>query len=60
MDINLKNLTEEQKAKAKGLETAEELIAFAEQEGIELSDEQLETISGGWNTIDCGTDPDYR
>ena len=41
-------LTEEQKAKAKACKTAEELRALAEAEDFELTDEQLESISGGW------------
>ena len=46
------NLTDEQIESAKKLETAEELLAFAKDEGIEISDEQLEGISGGWSK--CG------
>lgn len=41
------NLTDEQKEKAKECKTPEELLAFAEKEGIELSDELLNGISGG-------------
>ncbi len=49
------NLTPELKEEAKG-KTAEELIALAEQKGIELSDEQLERVSGGntgWTGHTC-------
>ncbi len=41
------NITPEFAEKAKG-KTPEEIVALAQQEGIELTDEQLETISGGW------------
>lgn len=43
----LKGLTEEQIAKVKACKNSEELLKLAKEEGIELSDEQLEAISGG-------------
>ncbi len=43
----LKGLSEEQVAKVKACKSHEELLALAKKEGIELTDEQLETISGG-------------
>ena len=43
------DLTEEQKAKVMACKTVEELIALAEAEGVELSDEQLNAIAGGDN-----------
>ena len=43
----LKGLTEEQIAKVKACKNHEELLALAKAEGIELTDEQLQTISGG-------------
>ena len=43
----LKGLTEEQIAKVKACKNSEELLALAKEEGIELTDEQLEAISGG-------------
>ena len=42
----LKDLSEEQIAKAKACKSQEELLNFAKAEGIELSDEQLESVSG--------------
>ena len=45
--MNIENLTPEQIEKAKLCQTAEELVVFAEQEGIELSDAQLDSLSGG-------------
>ena len=41
-------LTDEVKARLKGCETPEELLALAREEGYELSDEELESVSGGW------------
>ena len=43
----LKGLTDEQIAKVKGCKTQEEMLALAKAEGIELTDEQLEAVSGG-------------
>lgn len=45
MEFN--DLTEEQKAKAKACKTHEELLALAQEEGMELSADELESISGG-------------
>ena len=42
------SLTEEQKEKAKECKTMDELIAFAGREGIELPDEMLDSVSGGY------------
>ena len=46
----LKGLSEEQVAKIKACKNQEEMLAVAKEEGIELTDEQLEAVSGG-----CGT-----
>lgn len=43
----LKGLSEEQIAKVKACKTIEELLKLAKEEGIELTSEQLEAISGG-------------
>lgn len=43
----LKGLIEEQIAKVKACKSQEEMLALAKQEGIELTDEQLEAVSGG-------------
>ena len=43
----LKGLSEEQIAKIKSCKTQEEILKLAKEEGIELTDEQLATISGG-------------
>ena len=49
----LKGLTEEQIAKVKACKSQEELLALAKEEGIELTDEQLEAVSGGF----CDSSP---
>ena len=41
------SLTDEQKEKVKACTSAEELVKFAGEEGIELPDDVLEEISGG-------------
>ena len=43
----LKGLSEEQIAKIRACKSQEELLAQAKHEGIELTDEQLEAVSGG-------------
>ena len=47
----LKGLTEEQIKKVEACKSTDEIIALAKAEGVELSEEQLEAVSGG-----CGTD----
>ncbi len=46
-DELLKGLSEEQKKKVAECKSAEEVLALAKAEGVELNDEQLEAISGG-------------
>ena len=43
----LKGLSKEQLMKAKACKSKEELLALAKEEGIELTNEQLEAVSGG-------------
>ena len=43
----LKGLTEEQIAKVKACKNQEEILKLAKEEDIELTDEQLEAVSGG-------------
>ena len=45
--MEFENLTEEQKAKVMACKTADELVALAKEEGVDLSDEQLDSIAGG-------------
>ena len=51
-------LSEDLKAKAASCKTASELIELAKAEGIELTDEQLDAISGGINWFGCDVDGD--
>lgn len=44
---NVSNLTEDQIEKAKDITSTDELLKFAADEKIDLTDEQLEFISGG-------------
>ena len=44
----LKGLTEEQINKVKECKSPEEIFALAKEEGIELTEEQLEAVSGGF------------
>ncbi len=43
----LKGLSEEQIAKLKECKDQEEMLAAAKEEGVELTDEQLDAVSGG-------------
>ena len=52
--MNINELSEEVKAKLRECKSAEELRALAEKEGIELTDELLEAVSGGWDFPDKG------
>ena len=49
-----KGLSEEQMAKLKNCNNVKELLALAKQEGVELTDDQLEAVNGG-----CGTTTGY-
>lgn len=46
--MDFEDLSDEQKARVRACGTAEELVALAKEEGVELTDEQLEGVSGGW------------
>ena len=48
----LKGLSEEQVAKVKACKNQEEILKVAKEEGIELTDEQLEAVSGGCGTVE--------
>ena len=45
--MEFENLTDEQKELVKACKSPEELLALAQQEGYELSDAELEAVSGG-------------
>ena len=57
------DLTDEQKARAEACKTPEEVLELARQTGYELSEEELEAVSGGdWDCmsvcsskVECGT-----
>ena len=64
--MDIKSLTSEQMEKAKACATADELVALAKEEGIELNDTELDAIAGGeeeWYSL-CedneGNCPKYR
>ena len=50
--MDIEKLDPALKAKIKGCETTEEILALAKEEGYELSDSELAGISGGWGS--CG------
>lgn len=49
----LEALTDEQKKKIKNAKNPEELLAIAKEAGYELSQEQLNDVSGGGVWDDC-------
>ena len=51
----LKGLTDEQIAKVKVCKNTAEILSLAKNEGIELTEEQLEAVSGGM--CSCGPCP---
>ena len=57
-NINWDNLSDELKEKAKACKTADEFVALADSEGVDLTDEQMEAISGGggWETCAAACD----
>ena len=55
--MRFEDLTPQLKEKAIACKTPEELLALAEDEGIELTDEELASVSGGgWKEPSCGDD----
>ena len=56
MDISkmtMDDLSDETRAKLLECKTPEDILALAKAEGIELTDEDLEEISGGIDWISC-------
>ena len=56
----LKGLTKEQIVKVKACKNTEEILKVAAEEGVELTEEQLEAVSGGSSCFDttcpkCGS-----
>ena len=60
----LKGLTKEQIAKVKACKNSDELLMLAKAEGVELTDEQIEAVSGGgcFSSMKCPncSSKDYR
>ncbi len=54
--MDLSNLSDDLKAKARECKTTEELLALASEEGVELSDAELENVSGGYDWKPCTSD----
>ena len=46
--MNVNDLSPELQEKARACRTPEDLFKLAKDEGIEIPDEQLDGISGGW------------
>ena len=53
--MDLDDLTPELKEKALACKTAEEFLALAKEEGFELTNEQLDTLSGGATWDSCNS-----
>ena len=47
MDGIPEDITAEQIAKVKACKSAEDILALAKEEGVEITEEQLDAISGG-------------
>ena len=54
--MEYKDLTPEQKEKARACKTPEEMLALAQEEGYDLTDDELEGVAGGWLSCTCATD----
>ncbi len=53
---SLESLTVEQRERAQNIETKEDLLAFLKDEEIDITDEQLEAVSGGDDYVDAMND----
>ena len=53
--MDFSNISPELREQAKACKSSEELLALTESEGIELSDEQLDAVVGGfdWSCSDA-------
>lgn len=51
--MNFEELTEDQKARARACKSPEELLELAKSEGVELSEEELDAVSGGDSWLEC-------
>ncbi|MBQ9004516.1 MAG: Nif11-like leader peptide family natural product precursor [Eggerthellaceae bacterium] len=59
--MNFNDLTPEQKERVRNVKTPEDLLKLAKEEGYELSDAEIEDISGGkaWD-LSCSVCTGYR
>ena len=57
--MDFKDLTDDQKARAQACKTPEEMLMLAQEEGVDLTDEQLESVAGGWSCDDYNTESAY-
>ena len=56
MAMRFEDLTPEQKERARKCKSADEVLELAKEEGYELSDDELEAVSGGdWDCWDVCT-----
>jgi len=53
--MEFKDLTPEQQEKLNACESPKDILALAAEEGYELSDEEIESISGGLSWDDVGS-----
>ena len=51
--MKLEDLTTEQQNKVLACKTPEDLLVLAKEEGYELSDEELQSVSGGKEWYQC-------
>ncbi len=54
--MKFEDLTPEQQERAKECKTSEEILALAKEIGYELSEEEIDAISGGVHWDDCKVD----
>ena len=52
--MKFEELTPELKTKALACKTPEDVLTLAKEEGYELSDKELESLSGGEALYECG------
>lgn len=53
--MNLDDISPDLIEKAKACSSTEELLTLAKQEGIQLSDKELDGVAGGWDYPVCET-----
>ena len=56
--MDFRDLTPEQKERARACKTPEDILALAKEEGFELADEELLAIAGGGDWV-CNKDGNY-